>query len=207
MRTKPPFTRKAGLSYNIPCGAAGWPLCRCRGHLRRLSGVGAPGSCRIFVFQAKYSTVRTPLQAFSSKIAEIPPRSCPWSGRQGEGTLPCAFARSAGERADVGIDPYGCFASEAGRAVRRNALSTLDDRCKKRERRGRSLFSLLFSPGQQSLAPAGMESSSSSRCSFSSPFSLCTAEMSMPQEGMPIIFRVGRFKMATAVLPTSSSGS
>ena len=91
--------------------------------------------------------------------------------------------------------------------VRRNALSTLDDRCKKRERRGRSLFSLLFSPGQQSLAPAGMESSSSSRCSFSSPFSLCTAEMSMPQEGMPIIFRGGRFKMATAVLPTSSSGS
>ena len=78
---------------------------------------------------------------------------------------------------------------------------------KKRERRGRSLFSLLFSPGQQSLAPAGMESSSSSRCSFSSPFSLCTAEMSMPQEGMPIIFRVGRFKMATAVLPTRSSGS
>ena len=83
----------------------------------------------------------------------------------------------------------------------------LGGRCKKRERRGRSLFSLLFSPGQHSLAPAGMESSSSSRCSFSSPFSLCTAEMSIPQEGMPIIFRAGRFKMATAVLPTRSSGS
>ena len=69
------------MAYNIPCGAAIWPLCRCRGHLRRLSGVGALGSCRIFVFQAKYSTVRAPLQAFSSKIAEMPPRSRPWSGR------------------------------------------------------------------------------------------------------------------------------
>ena len=76
MRTKPPFTRKAGLSYNIPCGAAGWPLCRCLVHLRRFAGVGAPASCRIFVFQAKYSTARTPLQAFSSKIAEIPPLEC-----------------------------------------------------------------------------------------------------------------------------------
>ena len=69
------------------------------------------------------------------------------------------------------------------------------------------LFFLFLSSGQHSLAPAGMESSSSSRCSFSSPFSLCTAEMSMPQEGMPIIFRTGRFRMATAVLPTRSSGS
>ena len=59
---------------------------------------------------------------------------------------------------------------------------------------------------QQSFAPAGMASSSSSRCSFSSPFSLWTAEISMPQEGMPIIFRGGRFRMATAVLPMSCSG-
>ena len=60
---------------------------------------------------------------------------------------------------------------------------------------------------QQSLAPAGMESSSSRRCSFSSPFSLWTAEISMPLLGMPIILRGGRFRMATAVLPMRSSGS
>ena len=67
MHTKPPFTRKAGMAYNIPCGAAGWPLCRCLVHLRRFAGVGAPASCRIFVFQAKYSTAHTPLQAFFGK--------------------------------------------------------------------------------------------------------------------------------------------
>ena len=60
---------------------------------------------------------------------------------------------------------------------------------------------------QQSLAPAGMESSTISRCSFSSPFSVWTAEISMPQLSCPIIFRGGRFTMATRVLPTKSSGS
>lgn len=60
---------------------------------------------------------------------------------------------------------------------------------------------------QQSFAPAGMLSSTSSRCSFSSPFSVWTAEISMPQESWPIIFRGGRFRMATAVLPMRSAGS
>ena len=114
-------------------------------------------------------------------------------------------------RDDVGIVPYGvqgamaerhpCFATPAGGG------EIYVSRHKKRERRRAFSFCIFSKRSQHSLAPAGMESSSSSRCSFSSPFSLCTAEMSMPQEGMPIIFRVGRFKMATAVLPTSSSGS
>ena len=34
-----------------------------------------------------------------------------------------------------------------------------------------------------------------------------TAEISIPSESMPIIFLGGRFTMAMAVLPTSSSGS
>lgn len=148
----------------------------------------------------------------------IPPYSeiiKPFAG-QGPCALPgsAVQARSGPSRRPAPTHPLPielrrgrCPHRPAWEPVRRNALATLGGRCKKRERRGRSLFSLLYSPGQQSLAPAGMESSSSSRCSFSSPFSLCTAEMSMPQEGMPIIFRAGRFKMATAVLPTRSSGS
>ena len=60
--TKPPFTRKAGLSYNIPCGAAGWPLCRWYQHLRRFPGVGPLGNCRIFVFHDDYSRKRLLLQ-------------------------------------------------------------------------------------------------------------------------------------------------
>ena len=59
---------------------------------------------------------------------------------------------------------------------------------------------------QQSFAPAGILSSTIMRFSFSSPFSLWTAEISMPQLSWPIIFRGGRFTMATRVLPTSSSG-
>ena len=120
-----------------------------------------------------------------------------------------ALKKSVGRRLDAPPLPTRTITAGWGHPApaRARGEAPLGGRCKKRERRGRSLFSLLFSPGQQSLAPAGMESSSSSRCSFSSPFSLCTAEMSMPQEGMPIIFRAGRFKMATAVLPTSSSGS
>ena len=61
-------------------------------------------------------------------------------------------------------------------------------------------------PSQQSFAPAGMASSTISRCSFSSPFSLWTAEISIPQDWRPIILRGGRLIMATSVLPTSSSG-
>ena len=59
---------------------------------------------------------------------------------------------------------------------------------------------------QQSFAPAGMASSTMSRFSFSSPFTLWTAEISIPQDSRPIIFRGGRFVMATRVLPISSSG-
>ena len=60
---------------------------------------------------------------------------------------------------------------------------------------------------QQSFAPAGMASSTMMRWSFSSPLSVWTAESSMPQLSWPIIFRGGRFTMATRVLPMSSSGS
>lgn len=60
---------------------------------------------------------------------------------------------------------------------------------------------------QQSLAPAGMASSTMMRWSFSSPFSVWTAESSMPQLSWPIILRGGRLTMATKVLPMSSSGS
>ena len=65
---------------------------------------------------------------------------------------------------------------------------------------------LFHLPSQQSFAPAGMASSTISRCSFSSPFSLWTAEISIPQDWRPIILRGGRLIMATSVLPTSSSG-
>ena len=60
---------------------------------------------------------------------------------------------------------------------------------------------------QYSFAPAGIWGSTISRCSFSSPFSWWTAEISMPQESMPIIALGGRLVMAMQVLPTSSSGS
>ena len=71
------------------------------------------------------------------------------------------------------------------------------------------LFYSAGPPGhnQYSFAPAGMWGSTISRCSFSSPFSWWTAEISMPQESMPIIGLGGRFTMAMQVLPTSSSGS
>ena len=59
---------------------------------------------------------------------------------------------------------------------------------------------------QHSLAPAGMASSTMIRCSFSSPFSVCTALISMPWLSSPIILRGGRLTMAMRVLPTSSSG-
>ena len=57
-----------------------------------------------------------------------------------------------------------------------------------------------------SLTVVVMASSTMRRWSFSSPFSLWTAEISMPQLSWPIIFRGGRLTMATRVLPTSSSG-
>ena len=60
---------------------------------------------------------------------------------------------------------------------------------------------------QQSFAPAGMASSSMTRWSFSSPFSLCTAESNMPHDSWPIIFLGGRLTMAASVLPTRASGS
>ena len=59
---------------------------------------------------------------------------------------------------------------------------------------------------QHILAPAGILSSIISRFRRSSPFSVWTAEMSMPLDSSPIIFRGGRLTMATRVLPTSSSG-
>lgn len=80
-----------------------------------------------------------------------------------------------------------------------------DFEMRKKEHPWRGAPSVTFC--QHSLAPAGTLSSISIRCSFSSPFSLCTAEISMPQEGIPIIFRGGRFRMAMAVLPISCSGS
>ena len=55
---------------------------------------------------------------------------------------------------------------------------------------------------QQSCAPAGTLSSSMSRLSLPS----FSAERSIPLEAMPIILRGGRFRIATTVLPTSSSG-
>ena len=60
---------------------------------------------------------------------------------------------------------------------------------------------------QYIFAPAGMCGSSMRRWSFSTPSSWWTAEISIPQESMPIMGRGGRFVMATQVLPTSSSGS
>ena len=66
---------------------------------------------------------------------------------------------------------------------------------------------LLKSLSQQRRLPAGTESSSISRCSSSLPSASRTAESSMPQDSRPIIFRGGRFRMATTVLPMSCSGS
>ena len=60
---------------------------------------------------------------------------------------------------------------------------------------------------QYSFAPAGMWSSRMMRLRRSSPSSLCSAEIIMPQESMPIIFLGGRLVMASRVLPTSVSGS
>ena len=60
---------------------------------------------------------------------------------------------------------------------------------------------------QYSFAPAGMWRSTMRRWSFSSPSSVWTAEISMPQDSMPIMGRGGRFRMAMQVLPMSSSGS
>ena len=60
--TKAALYKKAGMSYHIPCGAAGWPLCRWSKHLRRFPGVGPLGNCRIFVFHDDYSRKRLLLQ-------------------------------------------------------------------------------------------------------------------------------------------------
>ena len=53
------------------------------------------------------------------------------------------------------------------------------DKLKKEEAQSASSF---YNDDQQSFAPAGMASSTISRCSFSSPFSVWTAEMSIPQD-------------------------
>ena len=71
---------------------------------------------------------------------------------------------------------------------------------------GQCLLLLVTVPAQHSFAPAGMASSIISRFSFSSPFSVWTAEISMPQDSRPIIFLGGRLVMATKVLPIRSSG-
>ena len=65
----------------------------------------------------------------------------------------------------------------------------------------------LFRSPQHIFAPAGMASSSMTRLSFSAPFSLWTAEISMPQLSRPIILRGGRLTIASSVLPTRASGS
>ena len=59
---------------------------------------------------------------------------------------------------------------------------------------------------QQSTLPTGMLLSSMTRCSSSLPFTMRTAESSMPQDSSPIILRGGRLTIAATVLPTSSSG-
>ncbi len=64
-----------------------------------------------------------------------------------------------------------------------------------------------YGKNQYIFAPAGMWLSSIRRCSFSSPSSWWTAEISIPQDSMPIMGLGGRLVMATQVLPTSSSGS
>ena len=71
---------------------------------------------------------------------------------------------------------------------------------------GCSLFHF-FPCNQYSLAPAGMCGSTIRRWSFSSSPSVWTAEMSMPQDSMPIIFLGGRFVIAMQVFPISASGS
>ncbi len=85
-----------------------------------------------------------------------------------------------------------------------------DQRITKR-RQCRLLLYLKFLcfPGkdQYSLAPAGMCGSTIRSCSFSSSFSLCSAESSIPQDSSPIIGRGGRLTIAISVLPISSSGS
>ena len=60
---------------------------------------------------------------------------------------------------------------------------------------------------QYSFDPAGMWSSTMSRCRSSLPSFWLTALMTMPQLSMPIILRGGRLVMAMRVLPMSSSGS
>ena len=69
------------------------------------------------------------------------------------------------------------------------------------------IFAFLLYLDQYSFAPAGIRSSTISRFRPSLPSSSCTAEISIPQESIPIIARGGRFTMAIAVLPIRSSGS
>ena len=77
----------------------------------------------------------------------------------------------------------------------------------RRPRLARQRQSAFFRGNQYSLAPAGMWSSTIKRCSRSSPASVWSALISMPQDSMPIIALGGRLVMAIHVLPTSSSGS
>ena len=65
----------------------------------------------------------------------------------------------------------------------------------------------LLLSGQHSSKPAGTLSSSISRWSRSLPSTSFTAEMSIPLDSRPIIFRGARLTQATRVLPTRSSGS
>ena len=69
------------MSYNIPCGAAEWPLCRWSQHLRRSVGAPTPTDCRIFVFHVELyhsslhnaSAKATPLLTFPPFNAIVSP--------------------------------------------------------------------------------------------------------------------------------------
>lgn len=94
------------MSYNIPCGAAKWPLCRCSYHLRRLAGVGALASCRIFVFHVDHIMMSDFLQEAFPKATAQESEDYP---------LLLDKIRQTVYYININVQYHGCFAGEETR--------------------------------------------------------------------------------------------
>ena len=107
------------------------------------------------------------------------------------------FFLKAIQKATARLMPAVAFYAVLGKKIRFGAYKSLCE----------SALRQHFHKNQYSFAPAGIWGSTISRCSFSSPSSLWTADSSIPQDSMPIIGLGGRLVMAIRVLPISCSGS
>ena len=171
--------KRRGLrGHMVPPSNRARPAVRCRTAFPQKCRDGGPGGASSLPVGHSSSI---PLALFS------------WTARR-----PVLFSRGKREWGAESASPWG--RKKRGLWPHRKVRAAL----RRKERGGEAAP---FFWVQHILAPAGILSSSMTRWSFSSPFSVWTAEMSIPQLSWPIIFRGGRLTMASRVLPTSSSGS